>query len=313
MTDATPPTSPPPAEAAPFRRVAVLGAGLMGTGIAQCCAEAGFPVTWIDVSADALDRGRNRIDGFMQRKAAKGRLTTEEAADVTRRLTPATDLAAAADTDLVIEAVPEKLPLKQQVFRELDAAIGADTVVASNTSGLSVSALGACSTRPERVAGMHFFYPAPLMKLVELTPGMLTDPSVIDRLRGFADAIGKTPVLAKDYPGFVVNRMLVPMLNEAIHVVMEGVSPDDVDAAMTLGANHPMGPITLADFVGLDILLATMEGLHDGFRDSKYRPCPLLVRMVEAGTLGRKTGRGFYRYDPDGRRTDGPAAGKDAT
>ncbi len=223
-------------------------------------------------------------------------MTVDRAGAALGRISAADDMYALAGADLVIEAVPENLELKKKVFKQLDEAAGPEAILASNTSGLSVSALGAVTRRPEQVIGAHFFYPVPRMRLLEVTPGLLTSNQTFETMMEFAAAIGKTPVQCKDYPGFIVNRVLVPMMNEAIFfLVMEGVAPDDIDTAMKMGSNHPMGPIALADFVGLDTLLATMHGLYDGFHDSKYRPCPLLVKMVEAGTLaGRRAGAFIY-------------------
>lgn len=282
-----------------IRNVAVIGAGLMGTGITQVVAQAGFHVFWVDVSYQQLEKGLADIDRILNRGADKGKYDSSHVVASLERLQVFTELTALAaqDIDLVIEAVPEKIELKKEIFQQLDRITVADTILASNTSGLSISAMAAVTSRPERVLGMHFFYPAPLMDLVEITPGLLTLRETFNEIAEFARAIGKTPVECKDYPGFVVNRILVPMINEAIYLVMEGIIPEDVDEAMKLGANHPMGPIALADFVGLDTLLATMRGLYYGFNDTKYRPCPLLVKMVESGNLGRKTGRGFYQYN----------------
>lgn len=279
-----------------IQKVAVIGAGLMGSGIAQVIAESGYQVIWVDISHEQLKRGLDQIKHQLKRKVEKGKCEEWHAEQTLSRLQSTTELADAADVDLVIEAVPENLELKKRVFRDLDGITRPDAILASNTSGLSISALGAATRRPEKVIGAHFFYPAPVMELLEVTPGLITSREVFDKVVEFARKIGKIPVECKDFPGFIVNRLLVPMMNEAIYLVMEGVKPEDIDAAMKLGANHPMGPITLADFVGLDTLLATMQGLYEGFGDSKYRPCPLLVKMVEAGNLGRKTGRGFYQY-----------------
>ncbi|GAB7053322.1 3-hydroxybutyryl-CoA dehydrogenase [Paenibacillus sp. YK5] len=284
--------------------VGVVGAGLMGSGIAQVVAEAGYDVVWVDISGEQLHKGLANIKRMLDRKAEKGKMTPEKAEAALNRLKTDTDMRALADADLVIEAVPEHLELKKKIFKQLEEVTRQEAILASNTSGLSVSALGAATRRPEQVIGAHFFYPAPVMGLLEVTPGLLTSGQVLKTVMAFAKSIGKTPVECKDYPGFIVNRVLVPMMNEAIFLVMEGVKPDDIDTAMKLGANHPMGPITLADFVGLDTLLATMQGLYEGFNDSKYRPSPLLVKMVEAGTLGRKTGRGFYSYNDKGERIE---------
>ena len=285
-----------------IRKVAVVGAGLMGTGITQVIAEAGLPVTWYDVSDNQLQKGLGLISSFLKRKAEKGKCTSQHADDTLDRITIKSDLSSIHDVDLVIEAVPEKLELKKKVFKQLDEVVKPEAILASNTSALSISAIGAATRRPEKVIGTHFFYPAPVLGLLEIIPGLLTSEVVFETMMSFGRLIGKTPVACKDFPGFIVNRLLVPMQNEAIYLLMEGVKPEDVDNAMKIGTNHPMGPIELSDFVGLDTLLATMEGLYEGFRDSKYRPCPLLVKMVEAGTLGRKTGKGFYQYNEKGER-----------
>ncbi|MCY9669228.1 3-hydroxyacyl-CoA dehydrogenase NAD-binding domain-containing protein [Paenibacillus alginolyticus] len=283
-------------------KVGVVGAGLMGSGIAQVIAEADYDVIWVDISNEQLQKGLTNIKRLLQRKVEKGKSTTVKAEAALNRLTTATDMSVLVGVDLVIEAVPENLELKKKIFKQLDEVVRPGTILASNTSGLSVSALGSVTRCPEHVIGAHFFYPAPMMELLEVTPGLLTSNEVFHTMMAFAKSIGKISVECKDYPGFIVNRILVPMMNEAIYLVMEGVKPDDIDTAMKMGANHPMGPITLADFVGLDTLLATMQGLYEGFNDSKYRPCPLLVKMVEAGTVGRKTGRGFYCYNEKGER-----------
>lgn len=271
----------------------------MGSGIAQVVAEAGFQVFWVDVSQSQLEKGLAGIKRGLDRGIEKLKYEASHKTESLARLQLFNQLSELAPlkVDLVIEAVPENMELKKVIFKQLDSFVGEGAILASNTSGLSISAIGAVTAKPEKVLGMHFFYPAPIMQLVEIIPGLLTSHQVFAEVAEFTRQIGKTPVECKDYPGFVVNRILVPMMNEAINLVMEGIKPEDVDAAMKLGANHPMGPIALADFVGLDTLLATMRGLYEGFNDSKYRPCPLLVKMVESGNLGRKMGRGFYRYD----------------
>jgi 3-hydroxybutyryl-CoA dehydrogenase len=280
-----------------INKVGVVGAGLMGSGIAQVIAEADYDVVWVDISSEQLQKGLSNITRLLERKAEKGTILADRVKAALNRIGTSTDMNAFADVDLIIEAVPEHMELKKKIFKQLDEVAGPETILASNTSGLSVSALGSVTRRPEMVIGAHFFYPATIMGLLEVTPGLLTSSAVFESMMEFAGSIGKTPVECKDYPGFIVNRVLVPMMNEAIFLVMEGIKPEDIDTAMKIGANHPMGPITLADFVGLDTLLATILGLYEGFKDSKFRPCPLLVKMVEAGTLGRKTGRGFYSYN----------------
>ncbi len=280
-----------------IQNVGVIGAGLMGAGIAQIVAEAGSKTVWVDISKEQLEKGQENIKRLLNRKKEKGKCDDAYIEAVLSRIQVSADMTAAAKVDLIIEAVPESMELKIKIFKQLDELTEPRTILASNTSGLSVTALGAATRRPEKVIGTHFFYPAPVMSLLEVIPGLTTSQETVEAIREFGRRIGKSPVICNDYPGFVVNRLLIPMVNEAIYLVMEGVKPEDVDTAMKLGANHPMGPIALADFVGLDTLLATMEGLYKGFNDSKYRPCPLLVKMVESGNLGRKTGRGFYTYD----------------
>lgn len=285
-----------------IQKAGVLGAGLMGSGITQVIAQGGYHVTWVDISEEQLTKGLQVIQRVLNRDVEKGRLTNQEKEETLARIHPSTQLESLQEADLIIEAVPEKLELKKKVFKQLDEVAKEGAILASNTSGLSVTAIAAVTKRPEYVMGAHFFYPVPKMNLLELTPGLMTSPDVMGIMRAFSKQIKKEPVECKDYPGFIVNRLLIPMVNEAIYLVMEGTKPEDVDAAMTLGANHRMGPITLADFVGLETLLATMQGLYDGFQDSKYRPCPLLVKMVESGNLGRKTGAGFYQYDEKGNK-----------
>lgn len=285
-----------------IKQVAVVGAGLMGTGITQAVAEAGFQVKWMDVQPEQLKKGLATIRRLLQRKVDKGQCEANHIRETVTNIHMFNEMEDLEDADLVIEAVPENLELKKKVFKQLDEVVKEGAILASNTSALSISALGSATCRPESVIGAHFFYPVPKMELLEITPGLLTTLENFETMIAFARQIGKKPVVCKDFPGFIVNRLLIPMVNEAIYLVMEGVNPEDIDTAMKIGANHPMGPITLADFVGLETLLATMEGLYEGFRDSKYRPCPLLVKMVEAGTLGRKTGKGFYEYNEKGEK-----------
>lgn len=280
-----------------IKEVAVVGAGLMGSGITQVIAQAGFKVTWVDISREQLDQGKANIERLLNRNIEKDRMTAEEKEQALSNIHDFTDLSAIANADIVIEAVTENLDLKKKVFKQIDEAAKEGAILASNTSALSIAAIGSAVKNPERFIGAHFFYPVPVFDLLEVTPSILTSQEVIDTVIQFGKDIQKTPVLCKDYPGFIVNRILIPMVNEAAFLVMEGVKPEDIDTAMKLGANHRMGPLALADFVGIDTLLATMEGLYEGFNDSKYRPCPLLVRMVEAGTIGRKSGKGFYEYN----------------
>ncbi|MCM3759611.1 3-hydroxyacyl-CoA dehydrogenase NAD-binding domain-containing protein [Alkalihalobacillus oceani] len=285
-----------------MQKIGVIGAGLMGAGIVQVTAEGGYDVTWVDISDDQLIRGMQSINKLLDRDIEKGRKTKQEKEKVMNRISSTSQIQALEDADLIIEAVPENLELKKSVFREIDQIAKKEAVFASNTSGLSITAMAAVTKRPEQFVGAHFFFPVTKMELLEITPGLLTSAEAVQKMKQFSSQINKTAVECKDYPGFIVNRLLIPMVNEAIYLVMEGVDPEDIDAAMKLGANHKMGPITLADFVGLETLLATMQGLYDGFQDSKYRPCPLLVKMVESGNLGRKTGRGFYNYDGNGNK-----------
>jgi len=279
-----------------MKTVGILGAGLMGAGIAEVSARAGSGVILVDASESAAVKGRGRIEASVRKSVEKGQLDSAAAKDVLDRITLSADIAALAAADFVIEAVFEDLAVKKDAFKKLDAIVGPDAVLASNTSAQSITAISAVTKRPDKVIGTHFFYPVPRMKLVEIVRGLATSDDTYQRARSYVEAIGKTGVLAPDYPGFIVNRLLLPLLNEAVFCVMEGAKPEDVDAGMKLGCNFPMGPLELLDFVGLDVALATITGLYDNLRDSKYRPCPLFVKMVEAGRLGRKTGRGFYAY-----------------
>jgi 3-hydroxybutyryl-CoA dehydrogenase len=281
-----------------MKTVGVLGAGLMGAGIAEVAARSGSQVMLVDVAAGAGVRARSRIEAGLGKSVEKGQLDKATASEILARVTFGTNIEAVGDVDLVIEAVFEDLAVKKEAFRKLDAVVRPDTVLASNTSALSITAIGAVTRRPDKVIGLHFFYPVPRMRLVEMVRGLATSDDTYQQARAFVEAIGKTAVLAPDYPGFIVNRLLLPMLNEAVFCVMEGTKPEDVDAGMKLGCNFPMGPLELLDFVGIDVALATMTGLYENLRDSKYRPCPLFVKMVEAGWLGRKSGRGFYTYQP---------------
>ncbi|MGA8941972.1 MAG: 3-hydroxybutyryl-CoA dehydrogenase [Thermoactinomyces sp.] len=282
-----------------IRRISVIGAGQMGSGIAQVAAQAGFQVTLHDISEVFVNRGIARIADQLERGLAKGKWTAQEKESVLSRIRPTISLEEAArDADMVIEAVVEKLEAKTGVFRRLDQNCPAHTILASNTSSLPITEIAAVTSRPERVIGMHFMNPVPVMKLVEIIRGLATSDEVYGKVKELAEAMGKVPVEVNDFPGFVSNRVLMPMINEAIYAVYEGVAePEAVDQVMKLGMNHPMGPLTLADFIGLDTCLYIMETLYEGFGDSKYRPCPLLRKYVKAGWLGKKSGRGFYQYE----------------
>jgi 3-hydroxybutyryl-CoA dehydrogenase len=280
-----------------IKKIGVVGAGTMGNGIAQVFAQSGFNVTLRDVGQAQLDRGMSAIKKSLARLAEKGKLTTEEIDAVLGRITTTVNLSDLADCDLVIEAIFENYEVKDAAFRELNTLLAEGAILASNTSSIDITRLAAATGRPDRFIGMHFFNPVPVMSLVEIIRGLATSDETFSAVRELALALGKTPVEVKDYPGFVSNRVLMPMINEAIFAFFEGVaSRDDIDTVMKLGMNHPMGPLTLADFIGLDVCLDILHVLYDGFKDPKYRPCPLLVKMVQAGKLGRKSGEGFYKY-----------------
>jgi len=280
-----------------IRKIGVVGAGTMGAGIAQVCVGGGFEVVVREVAADVLADGLARIHKGIDKWVEKGVAETEAADGMRAALQGTTDLADLHDCDLVIEAIVEDLDAKTEVFQRLDKGCGGNTILASNTSSISITRLGAATDRPERVIGMHFFNPVPLMKLVEIVRGEATSDQVHDVIDELARGLQKTPVTVADVPGFVSNRVLMPMINEAVFCLQEGVATaEDIDTVMQLGMAHPMGPLRLADLIGLDICLAIMEVLHRGYGDSKYRPCPLLRRKVDAGHTGRKAGRGFYSY-----------------
>jgi len=281
-----------------IKTVGVLGAGTMGNGIAHVFAKAGYRVLLRDVEQRFLDRAMDTISKNLEREVAKNKLTSEQRTDALRRVEPGTDRSALATCDFVIEAATEKFEIKAGLFRDLDRTCRNEIILASNTSSISITKLAALTGRPEKVIGMHFFNPVPVMKLVEVIRGLATSQDTFDTVSELAKKLGKTSVEVNDYPGFVSNRVLMPLLNEAMYAVMEGVAtPEAVDEVFKLGMAHPMGPLTLADFIGLDVCLDIMRVLESGFGDPKYRPCPLLIKMVDAGWLGRKSGRGFYKYD----------------
>ena len=280
-----------------IRTLGVIGAGQMGSGIAHVAAAAGFDVVLNDLSSDRLNAGLATINGTMTRLVKKGGMTEEARAEALSRITTADTFDALGDCDLVIEAATENEAVKRKIFSTLCASLKPSTLLASNTSSISITRLASVTDRPERFIGIHFMNPVPRMQLVELIRGIQTVPETFEAAKGFIDSLGKTSTVSEDFPAFIVNRILLPMINEAVYVLHEGVgSVEAIDTAMKLGANHPMGPLQLADFIGLDTCLAVMQVLYEGLADSKYRPCPLLVKYVEAGWLGRKTQRGFYDY-----------------
>jgi 3-hydroxybutyryl-CoA dehydrogenase len=280
-----------------IKTIGIIGAGQMGSGIAHVCALAGFDVRMADVDTSALERARGNIDRNIGRQVARGKVTEDAKAAAMKRISGTTDFADFGDCDLVIESATEKEAVKREIFKRLVPHLKADAMVASNTSSISITRLAATTDRPGKFIGMHFMNPVPVMTLVELIRGIATEEPTYQAVRELAVKLGKTPVAAEDFPAFIVNRILLPMINEAVYTLYEGVgSVEAIDTAMKLGANHPMGPFELADFIGLDTCLSVMQVLYEGLADSKYRPCPLLVKYVEAGWLGRKAKRGFYDY-----------------
>jgi 3-hydroxybutyryl-CoA dehydrogenase len=280
-----------------IKTVGVVGAGTMGNGIAHVFARSGYDVILCDVKQEFLDRGLATIGKNLEREVAKNKITAEDRDHALLRIKPVTDRKALAPCDFVVEAATEKVDIKSELFRDLDRLLRPEVILASNTSSISITKLAAVTARPDKVIGMHFFNPVPMMKLVEIIRGLATSDETFQAVKALAEKLEKTPVEVNDAPGFVSNRVLMPLLNEAMFAVMEGVAtPQAVDEVFKLGMAHPIGPLALADFIGLDVCLDIMRVLVDGLGDSKYRPCPLLIKMVDAGWLGRKSGRGFYNY-----------------
>lgn len=281
-----------------MKKIGIVGAGTMGSGIAQTIAQSGYEVILRDIEQDFVDQGLAKIEKNLARSVQKERISAAEKDAVLGRITGTTELSKLADADLVIEAITEQMEIKKRVFQDLDELCSPDTILASNTSALSITEIATTTKRPDKVLGIHFFNPVPVMKLVELIKSITTAEETFNKAKEFVEKIGKTPVEVNEAPGFVVNRILIPMINEAAFILYEGIAKaDEIDTAMKLGANHPLGPLALGDLVGLDVCLAIMETLYNEFGDSKYRPCSLLRKKVRAGHLGRKTGRGFFEYN----------------
>lgn len=281
-----------------IKTVMVIGAGQMGSGIAQVCAQAGYKVILNDIKVEFVERGLGVISKNLSRQVQKERITEDEKNSILANLTKSTNLVDAKEADMVIEAAVENMSIKAKIFADLDHITPEHTILASNTSSLPITEIAAATKRPEKVIGMHFMNPVPVMKLVEIIRGLATADEVYQTIEDMTKTLNKVPVEVNDFPGFVSNRVLMPMINEAIYTLYEGVAKKEaIDEVMKLGMNHPMGPLTLADFIGLDTCLYIMETLHEGFGDDKYRPCPLLRKYVKAGWLGKKTGRGFYTYN----------------